>query len=128
MEGVTIVEGLADVRVRDTVLWECARMDSEPLLAALRVLSDAVRCAPRGLTAPVATTCAVVAWMVGDGTRAMIATERARDDDPRYSLAALIEASLRSGLPPQAWREATAGLTRAECRHGSGTKDQRRAS
>ena len=126
-DAARILTGLHDVRVRDTVLWELARLDAEPLMSALRTMSEAVRSAPPGLVAPAATVCAIVAWMAGDGTRAMIATERARADDPAYSLAVLVEASVRSGLPPQAWREATAGLSRSDCRHGARSR-RRRAS
>jgi len=60
----------------------------------------------------------VVAWLLGDGARATMAIERARTDDPDYTLAALVEASLAAGLPPGAWRDAMGDLTREECRFG----------
>jgi hypothetical protein len=62
---------------------------------------------------------AVVAWLLGDGARARIAVDRARQDDAGYSLALLLEASLGAGLPPAAWRESMAALTRDACRHGA---------
>ncbi|MCX6433850.1 MAG: DUF4192 family protein, partial [Actinobacteria bacterium] len=112
--------GLADIRVRDTALWDLAHGEQDDLRRALDVLTQALRAAPEGLVAPVATCVAIVAWQLGDGTRASIAVERALQDEPEYSLAALVSASLRAGLPPQAWREAMGGLTREICRYGTG--------
>lgn len=110
---------LRDVRVRDTVLWDLSRRPRPQLQRALAALTRATVATPPGHVAPVATTCALVAWLLGDGARASIATERALADDPGYSLATLIAASLQAGLPPEAWREATAGLSRDECRYGA---------
>jgi Domain of unknown function (DUF4192) len=111
--------GLDDVRVRDTVLWEVSRWSPEDLQSALVRLSVVLRSAPAGHVAPVASCAAVVAWLLGDGARAHIAVDRARRDDGEYSLAVLLDASLRAGLPPQAWRESMAALTRDDCRHGA---------
>ena len=116
-----LLPALADIRVRDTALWDLAHSDSEALRRAMPVLVQALRAAPEGLVAPVATCVAIVAWQVGDGTRASIAIDRALSDDPGYSLALLVMTSLRAGLPPEAWREAMGGLTRDECRNGSGS-------
>jgi hypothetical protein len=115
-----LVVGLADVRVRDTVLWECAATAPEALDRALDLLALATRSAPAGHVAPVATCAAVVAWLLGDGTRASVALGRALADDPLYSLAQLVAESLRVGLPPSTWREATSGLSRSDCRYGTG--------
>lgn len=117
-----LVVALSDIRVRDTLLWECARADAAELRSALDVLSDAVRGAPDGRLAPAATACAAVAWLLGDGARSLIAVERALNDDPQYSLALLILQSLQAGLPPDTWREALAGVTREECRFGVGRR------
>lgn len=111
--------GLADIRVRDTALWDLAHGDQDDLQRALDVLTQGLRAAPEGLVAPVATCVAIVAWQLGDGTRATIAVDRALADEPEYSLAALVSASLRAGLPPRAWREAMGGLTREVCRYGT---------
>ncbi|MBK9740050.1 MAG: DUF4192 domain-containing protein [Actinobacteria bacterium] len=123
-----LVVGLSDIRVRDTVLWETTRLDPDALHRGLSALTAAVRCTPNGWVAPVATACATVAWLVGDGARALIAVERALLDDPDYSLAILVVQSLQAGLPPDSWREALAALSRDECRHGSATRPRRRAS
>lgn len=113
---IDLLVGLADVRVRDTTLWECARLDSPGLARAHGRLAKATAWAPAGHVAPVATCCAVLAWLQGDGARALIALDRALEDDPEYSLAILVMTAVRGGLPPTAWREAMSGLTRDECR------------
>ncbi len=113
-----MLDGLADIRVRDTLLWDVAHREPESLPAVFDALAGLLRAAPTGRVAPVATCCAVVAWLQGDGARALMAIERALADDPDYSLAQLVGASLQSGLPPATWREAMAGLARDDCRHG----------
>jgi hypothetical protein len=116
-----LLAGLDDVRVRDTVLWELCGWDAGHLQRALDRLSAVVRAAPTGHVAPVASCAALTAWLLGDGARASVAVARARADDPDYSLAELLAASLTAGLPPQAWRASMSGLTRELCRHGSET-------
>jgi hypothetical protein len=113
-----LVVAVADIRVRDTVLWECAQIDAADLQVALAVLAAGLRAAPDGLVAPVASCFAVAAWLAGDGARAVIAADRALADDPGYSLAQLVHASLRSGLSPQQWRSAMRAMPRADCRRG----------
>jgi hypothetical protein len=130
-EVATLVAGLRDMRVRDTVLWECARLDRDQRRTVVSVLTVGLRSAPAGAVAPIATCCGLVAWLTGDGARASVAVERALRDDPAYSLAQLLAQSLAAGLPPEAWQRATAGLTRIECRHGSAASPpamRRRAS
>jgi hypothetical protein len=111
--------GLADVRVRDTVLWEVSQWAPEALQGAFDHLAVVLRSAPVGHVAPVASCAAIVAWLLGDGARAHIAVDRARHDDVGYSLAQLLAASLDAGLPPAAWRECMNALTRDNCRHGA---------
>jgi hypothetical protein len=117
-ESALAVSGLADVRVRDTVLWEVARWNADDLEVAYARLCALTIVAPSGLVAPVATCAAVVSWLLGDGARAVVAIERALDDEPRYSLGGLVAASLAGGLPPGTWRDAMHDLTRDACRHG----------
>lgn len=111
---VAVLVGLCDVRVRDTVLWFLSRTDQE--YGCLDRLLLALRVAPNGYVAPIATCAALVAWLLGDGARAMIAIERALNDDPEYSLAVLIGGSLAAGLPPTAWNEVMQGLSVEACR------------
>lgn len=117
-QAARLLDGLADIRVRDTLLWEARAWQPDEVARATDALQELLRCAPPGRCAPVATCVALLCWLAGDGARALVALDRAASDDPGYSLAALLAASLRSGLPPTAWREAMAGLTREECRHG----------
>lgn len=119
-EGIAdLLRGLDDVRVRDTVLWEVSQAGPETLQGVLDRLSFVLRSAPPGHAAPVASCTAVVAWLLGDGALAHIAVDRALGDDCDYSLALLLSASLRAGLPPAAWRESMGSLTRDDCRHGA---------
>jgi len=118
-EGIAIiVGGLRDIRVRDTVLWELSAADRASRFRALDLLRRCTRAAPAGSVAPVATCAAIAAWLVGDGTRAQVALERALDDRPDYGLALLVRHSVTVGMPPSSWGEAVAGLSREECRNG----------
>jgi hypothetical protein len=112
------LHGLADIRVRDTVLWEMAQAPLEVTQSMQRMLRQLLRSAPAGHRAPVATVLAACCWLLGDGARAGIALEVAGADDPDYSLAHLIGIGLRRGLPPSVWREAMCALSREDCRHG----------
>lgn len=42
-------------------------------------------------------------WLAGDGTQALIAVGHAREHDPAYSMANLVETTLRGGIDPRAW-------------------------
>lgn len=84
----------------------CRTPGPDRQLRALRQFVSATRQAPPGLVAPVATCAAVASWLVGDGARAQVALDRALRDRPDYSLALLVQHSVRIGLPPRAWREA----------------------
>lgn len=111
-----ILTALADKRVRDTVLWELMRMEAPVWALAADRLAQAVGAAPEGHVAPAATLLSILRWQLGDGTRAIAAVERALDCDPSYSLAALVDRCLESGMHPQVWRQGLEGLTREECR------------
>ncbi len=113
-DTVAVLVGLCDVRVRDTLLWHLnAAHDRYGCLDRLLI---ALRLAPNGYVAPIATCAALVAWLLGDGARASIAIDRALNDDPEYSLAVLVGMSISVGLPPAAWKEVMAQLTVEACR------------
>lgn len=112
-----IAVGLGDIRVRDTALWDLAQPGVDPQAAITRLISI-VRQAPAGHVAPAATVLAICHWTSGDGARANVALDRAFADEPSYSLAGLVGTGLRTGLPPQAWADALASLSREVCRHG----------
>lgn len=111
---VDVLVGLCDVRVRDTLLWHLN--SAHDRYGCLDRLLIALRLAPDGYVAPVATCAALVAWLLGDGARASIAIDRALSDDPEYSLAVLVGMSISVGLPPAAWKEVMAQLTVEACR------------
>ena len=113
-----VIDGLDDVRVRDTVLWDLAQGRGDGTLVTAR-LADVVRNAPEGRIAPAATVLSVQHWTAGDGTRANFALDRALADNPDYSLGGLVKTSLSSGLPPSTWRELICSMPRQTCRHGS---------
>jgi hypothetical protein len=113
-DTVTMLVGLCDVRVRDTLLWHLSSA-SEPYGCLDRLLIG-LRLAPNGYVAPIATCAALVAWLLGDGARAAIAIDRALNDDPAYSLAVLVGTSISAGLPPSAWQDVMSRLTIETCR------------
>ncbi|NQW73230.1 MAG: DUF4192 domain-containing protein [Actinobacteria bacterium] len=113
-DTVTVLVGLCDVRVRDTLLWYLNSANDR--YGCLDRLLIALRLAPNGYVAPVATCAALVAWLLGDGARASIAIDRALSDDPEYSLAVLVGMSISVGLPPAAWKEVMGQLTVEACR------------
>lgn len=94
---------LRDARVRDSFVIHLANLPAlGPVVGAL---AAAVRATPPGYLAPVATCAGIAAWLHGDGARATIALELARDDEPTYELAELVHAAVTHGLPPWEWRE-----------------------
>jgi hypothetical protein len=66
--------------------------------------------------APIGTVTALLAWLNGDGVRAVAALERVREEDPEYALAQLLGRSIAAGLSPKGWREMMSGLSREACR------------
>ncbi len=117
-EGAAALQGLTDIRVRDTFLWDMAQPGTDTRALSDR-LADLVRCAPPGQVAPAATVLAIAQWSSGDGARANVALDRAQANDADYSLAHLVGAALRSGLPPSTWAASLADLDRDTCRHGT---------
>lgn len=89
--------GLRDVVVRDRavelVLGDEAR-------AAEQLWLECVRRMPPPLDVAPATLLALSTWLRGDGATAGLALQRARDGDPDYQLAALLEDALDAGVPP----------------------------
>lgn len=107
---------VADVRARDTILWDILNRPRACWGPAAERLAPTVRRAAPGHVAPAATILGVLRWQAGDGTRAGIALDRALADDPEYTLAQLIDGCLRSGMSPTQWREGLNTLSRADCR------------
>jgi uncharacterized protein DUF4192 len=96
-EIARVTVALRDLRVRDDA-W--ARMDPAHADAHRRLWTDVVRRAqPRYVAAP-ASLLAFVAWQSGDGALANVALDRALADDPRYSMATLLQQVITAGAPP----------------------------
>jgi len=110
-----VLIGLADVRVRDTLLWDV--MHEEPIVwkRAAQRLAEVVRAAPDAYVAAPATVLAILRWQTGDGSRAVAAVERARGADPSYTLADLVDRCLAGGMHPDVWRDGLASLRREAC-------------
>lgn len=54
----------------------------------------------RDAQAPALSLLAVLAWWCADGARAAVLLDRARDADPHYRLAVLLEEAVRAGMAP----------------------------
>lgn len=107
---------LTDVRLRDCVLWKLSSESIDPAIAArLRLL---VRWVPLGKRAPIATVCAIYAWMLGDGARANISLTLALEDDPDYELGRLLAMALTNAVPPSRWLEMMSSLSFEAVRTG----------
>jgi hypothetical protein len=96
-EIARITVALRDLRVRDDA-W--ARMDPAHADAHQRLWIDVVRRAQPGHVAAPAALLAFVAWQSGDGALANVALDRALADDPRYSMALLLQQVIGAGAPP----------------------------
>ena len=123
MRMATLLLALRDTRVRDTVLWELARLRPRKVVGAADQFARLLRAAPARDVAAVATCACVCHWLVGDGTRAGIALDRALDDDPHYLMAQILDNALRRGRPPHDWRDAMRSLRREECRRPGERED-----
>ena len=111
-----LLAGLADTRVRDTVLWDIVHSDAPAQQQACALLRALTRLAPDAHLAPPATLLAACTWMRGDGARALLALDRAADGDPQYTLSELVSGLITSGMPPSTWVDGVHSLTREACR------------
>lgn len=113
-----IGRALHDIRVRDTILWDVNKMTVEEKNAAYDVIRSICVAMHPNDAAPACSLAAVCAWTTGDGARANVALDFSYAADPEYSLAVLLRTSLDAGLPPAAWSDSMASLSRADVRHG----------
>lgn len=108
------VRALQEVRVRDCLLWHvCAA----PLVArslALHLARLLRRVAPQA-TGQLAVTAAMAFWVAGDGYRASVVLERALADLPGEPLGQMLDAALRTGLPPRTWVEVVRATPFEDC-------------
>ncbi len=106
--------GLRSIPVRDSVIVGLvARIEERGVRSVAQILDGLcflVRVAPPEYVPPVASVVAVLSWQCGDGALASCALDRALGEDPEYSLALLVDALVRNGVPPQAVRSGLANL------------------
>lgn len=114
-----ILVALADVQVRDTVLWDLMQEEPSTWRAISERMARVVAAAPDTHVAAPATLLAILRWQVGDGSRASAAVERALDADPAYTLARLVDGCLATGMHPGTWRSGLADLSREACRRAA---------
>lgn len=100
VELATLATWASSVQVRDH-LW--ARMSRETAETTLALWTAVAQSVVEPFEAPVLCLAAFSAWLVGDGTQALIAIERALKAEPGYSMAKLILQTLDSGMSPEHW-------------------------
>jgi hypothetical protein len=100
-DAARVAWGLRDVVVRDKAIGLALGDDAA---AAEQLWTECTRRMPPPLDTAPATLLALSAWLRGDGATAGLALRRARDGDPRYVLAALLETALDGGVPPATLR------------------------
>jgi hypothetical protein len=108
----TLLVRLQDLQVRDYALGVMNDAERELHYVAWRWL---LRRAPEGYVAAPATLFAVACYERGDGALANLALERARADQPNYTLTNLLSQVFRSGQPPALFRELRAELHPKVC-------------
>lgn len=107
----TVLVRLRDLQVRDFALGTMDQ-ESDLYFDAWRWLLTK---APAGFIAAPATLLAVAAYERGDGALANVALSKAKEDQPNYSLIALLEQLFRSGKPPTIFAELRAELHPKVC-------------
>lgn len=116
------VAGMSDIRVRDVVLWRLTVGDRVGEVRDRRtwaVVSECVRRSPQEAVAGVAAVAALVAWQMGEGTRAMAALHRAWSADPDHTFADLVHRCVDAAAPPALWWQVMGGLDEFTCRYGN---------
>ncbi len=89
---------------RDLLVLAAANLPASECAPVLLSLLRCTRATPPGHAGNVAAAAGVVAWLCGDGVRANVALERCLLDDPGNVLGALLEDTVRTGVPPQTVR------------------------
>jgi hypothetical protein len=109
--------GLQDVRVRDCVLWHACAEPGRARALGFR-LATLLRRVDRRATGEVAITAAMAFWVAGDGYRASVVLERVLADAPDHILGHMLDAALRSALPPLRWVDMMRNTPYEDCRRG----------
>lgn len=95
-----VLGALSDIQVRDFALGSHDETTLDIYWAMWRYLT---RIAPSGFVAPVASLLAAVSYEKGEGALAHRALDRSLNDDPAYSLAALLRRVFSAGWPPESF-------------------------
>lgn len=122
-----------DIRVRDVFLWRLTEGPEHLSIGwhrAWQLFAETLRRSPLSHVAPVGAVAALVAWQLGDGTRALECLARAREGNPDHSLAALVMECVDAAVPPTVWQLAMASMDESIARWGEppGTRAARRPS
>ena len=112
---------LADIRVRDCVLWTLGQpgRDPEDYQTTARFFLSVARQVRDTDAAPALTVAAISAYLAGDGARANEYVTTALRVDPDYSLAGLVTMALGAAFPPAQLASMFASLSFEECLHGA---------
>jgi len=117
-----VLVALRDGLLRDAFLALTVRTANVRGIPAQREVADALAAivvlAPRHFVAQAAACLAVLRYLEGDGARAWVAIDRARDDDPSCRLATLAAVGLEGALAPSWWREVLSSLDPDDLREG----------
>ena len=95
-----VIGRLSDIQVRDFALGSHDQGTQDLYWSMWRYL---LRIAPVGCVAPVATLLAAISYENGDGALARRSLERAREDDPAYSLTILLARVFSAGWPSESF-------------------------
>ena len=104
---------ITNLRVRDEVIRQMMQ-HPDNWQAFLDKLYDATLEWPQ-IEVPAYTMTAILLWQAGNNNQALMALGHALAEDPQYTLAHLIYASISAGMDPARWAAGLAEMTREEC-------------
>lgn len=116
-EARRVVRALQVVGVRDQLLWHVCAEPAGARTLAVRLATLLRGVGPRA-TGQIAITEAMAFWVAEDGYRASVVRERALADGPNEPFGHMLDAALRSGLPPNTWVQAVQNTPYKLCRRG----------
>jgi hypothetical protein len=101
---------LVDMRVRDAVM---TLVHCDEAAAAEQLWAELARVLPRPFRSEAMCAAAYSAYVRGEGPLAGVRLEVLLAEDPAHRMAGMLDTALQSGMPPEAIRGLTAGLTPA---------------
>jgi hypothetical protein len=101
---------LVDMRVRDAVM---TLVHCDEAAAAEQLWAELARVLPRPFRSEAMCAAAYAAYVRGEGPLAGVRLEVLLGEDPTHRMALMLDTALQNGLPPEAVRGLTAGLTPA---------------